>query len=63
MPPKKTNSGASKKTEQKKKEKVIEVSFVLLKYRAIAPHLHQHRLDVLMNLHMVVTIYRIRLLA
>lgn len=30
MPPKKTNSGASKKVEQKKKEKVIEVSFVLM---------------------------------
>lgn len=26
MPPKKTNSGASKKTETKKKEKIIEVS-------------------------------------
>lgn len=28
MPPKKTNSGASKKVETKKKEKVIEVSFL-----------------------------------
>lgn len=27
MPPKKTNSGASKKVEAKKKEKIIEVSF------------------------------------
>lgn len=29
MPPKKTNSGASKKVETKKKEKIIEVSFFL----------------------------------
>lgn len=28
MPPKKTNSGASKKVEAKKKEKIIEVSFL-----------------------------------
>lgn len=32
MPPKKTNSGASKKTEIKKKEKVIEVSSELTTY-------------------------------
>lgn len=56
MPPKKTNSGASKKVEQKKKEKVIEVSSVVIKNIFI---------DTVwqINLRVVVTIYRIKRLA
>ena len=34
MPPKKADKGPSKKTEQKKKEKVIEVSSKLVFYKA-----------------------------
>lgn len=40
MPPKKTNSGASKKAEVKKKEKVIEVSLknlIMLSFFEMTP--------------------------
>lgn len=49
MPPKKTSSGPSKKTEQKKKEKVIEVSKLDRKKLAIESQQHADYLLQLMK--------------